>query len=965
MSIRKKLAAAFTAGAMALGMAGALPQTALEAEAAVSYPVQLFRLGMADTDNNVTASGSSLAPAEMTGEASEKWSVNYVSSGVFEIVSSSTGQILTANGTGVSLAADTDGANQRWKIEGVEKDFDGYYLYYKITSNADSSKALTYTEGSGFSLKSYSGETYQKYKLNLDGLEGFAADCMTSSGEKAGTIGGLLGEVVYVSTADDLEKQLNTVGAQTIVITSDIDMQKKGNTRIRDNKTIVGCYGSHTIYDSQFRTNDAYGAENDSPSDNIIFRNLKMVAKNTPNRILINIWSSRQIWIDHIYFESQLSYDRTGNGQDEVGKFIWINTPYESYRDAKDRLRSPDYVTISYCHLKNRYWTVAYGTQNDEITRDRTTLLYNWWDQNVRRCPQLGNGSAHVYNNYYSAYGDGSNGSATTGIIGGDGSEMLSQNNMFNGYTVGQALTMGGDANKNPARDDGSYLSKALNGTSSAINFQSKNTSKWQPGTSNYGYALLDAYNTKGTDTKAFCTKYAGDQTSASNMKYITDSDLIGWATTVYPCPFLRHVELKTKAGAVFDTSLEYLIQNVNSGLYLEVGDASPSSGTNVQQGSNRALDVWKLADAGDGYYYIYSTAGNGSLCIDLPYGSTDNGTSIGLWSNDESDARKFKFVPNGDGTFTITTKCTSDASCFGVMSDSKEDGADVIQWPSTGNDSQKWYVNFSGELFSEVKVLDSEHYSGWSLRKGLKAGDTVFGDRTAEACAVSQLSSQVAGAETVLTACDAKAVESDLAELTAGRDIIAYAAFDSRVTTPGAWLSGWTKTSLTIQTSNSVTFELYEKELSAGEKVKIGANGQSYQCMSYFVLAVEKPVVTTATTAPATTTAAPATTTVTEPVTAEISTTTAAPATTPLQPTEGEGTTSKPGDANCDDFVNLNDAVAILQHVANEKKYGLTEEGLANADVYDPGDGVTGMDALAIQMLDAELIESLPYYSK
>ena len=57
--------------------------------------------------------------------------------------------------------------------------------------------------------------------------------------------------------------------------------------------------------------------------------------------------------------------------------------------DKKDRLRSIDHITISQCKFTNRFWTVAYGTQNDEYTRDRTTLLYNWWNKNVRRCPQL------------------------------------------------------------------------------------------------------------------------------------------------------------------------------------------------------------------------------------------------------------------------------------------------------------------------------------------------------------------------------------------------------------------------------------------------------------------------------------------------------------------------------------------------------------------------------------------------
>ena len=50
---------------------------------------------------------------------------------------------------------------------------------------------------------------------------------------------------------------------------------------------------------------------------------------------------------------------------------------------------------------------------------------------------------------------------------------MFSQNNMFNGYTKGKALIMGGD-NKNPACDDKSYFSTALNGTPTKINFTSK-----------------------------------------------------------------------------------------------------------------------------------------------------------------------------------------------------------------------------------------------------------------------------------------------------------------------------------------------------------------------------------------------------------------------------------------------------------------------------------------------------------
>jgi len=983
MSFRNKLAAAMSAAALALGAAGAFPETALEADAAVSYPVQLFRLGIADTDNNVTADGTALAPSEMTGTAAEKWSVNYVSAGVFEIVNAASGQILTANGSGVSLANDTDGADQRWKIEGVQKDFDGYYLYYKITSNADSSKALTYTEGVGFSLSSYSGGVYQKYKLNLDGLEGFAADCMTSSGEKAGTIGGLLGEVVYVSTADDLEKQLNTVGAQTIVVTGDIDMQKKGNTRIRDNKTIVGCYGSHTVYDCQLRTNDAYGAENDSPSDNIVFRNLKMVAKNTPNRILINIWSSRQIWIDHIYFESQLSYDRTGNGQDEVGKFIWINTPYDNYMDAKDRLRSPDYVTISYCHLKNRYWTVAYGTQNDEITRDRTTLLYNWWDQNVRRCPQLGNGSAHIYNNYYSAYGSGSNGSGTTGIIGGDGSEMLSQNCMFNGYTVAQALTMGGDANKNPARDDGSYLSTALNGTPSAINFQSKNTSKWQPGTSNYGYELLDAYNTKNTDTKAFCTKYAGDQTSASNMKYITDSDLIGWATTKYACPFLRHVEFSAAVPATLPSGTFYKIKNVNSGLYMQVEGAKAENGTNIQQwGTNETSthDVWKVLDAGNGYYYLVSQVGDGgTFVLDVAGRKTANGTNIDIYQFNGGTNQQFMFTKNADGSYKLRTGVTGGRSAVEIADAGVGSGDNVQQWEVNGHSCQDWILEKVGAVGCKMDtsvvyefknknsgmVMDIE---AGKMEEGVNVQQWSTGHFKSQQWTLQDFGG---GYYYIRSYSDPGYVLKAESGSNGGNiDIVPYSTKDSAMLFKFSKNPDGSYYIMSRASKDGCYVEIENASTGSGSNVQQW-EPTNHDCQKWETDTFTTTAVTTASTTTTTTTTAAATTTTAPATTTKAATT--VPDTTTAEITEAETDAAStettaaaadlPGDANCDNSVTLNDAVAILQFVANYKKYPLTPEGIANADVFSPGDGITGLDALAIQMLDANMIKTLPIY--
>lgn len=66
-------------------------------------------------------------------------------------------------------------------------------------------------------------------------------------------------------------------------------------------------------------------------------------------------------------------------------------------------------------------------------------------------------------------------------------------------------------------------------------------------------------------------------------------------------------------------------------------------------------------------------------------------------------------------------------------------------------------------------------------------------------------------------------------------------------------------------------------------------------------------------------------------------------------------------GDANEDGFVDLADATSIIQHIGNPGRYALSEQGLANADC-NSDNKVTGADAIAIQKLEAGMIDKLPY---
>ena len=59
-------------------------------------------------------------------------------------------------------------------------------------------------------------------------------------------------------------------------------------------------------------------------------------------------------------------------------------------------------------------------------------------------------------------------------------------------------------------------------------------------------------------------------------------------------------------------------------------------------------------------------------------------------------------------------------------------------------------------------------------------------------------------------------------------------------------------------------------------------------------------------------------------------------------------------GDTDCDGKVNINDAVFVMQSIANPDKYKISEQGKANADVVGDGNGITLSDAIAIQEMAA-----------
>ena len=416
------------------------------------------------------------------------------------------------------------------------------------------------------------------------------------------------------------------------------------------------------------------------------------------------------------------------------------------------------------------------------------------------------------------------------------------------------------------------------------------------------------------------------------------------------------------KTGTALNTNNKYVIKNVNSGLFLSVDDRSAAAGANVSQSGDMQTWTLKPSADNDGYYYILSELGDGkTYYLDVDYGKTDNGTNIGIYTDTASDAQLYKFVSNGDGTFTIVTKVSFDASGIGITAGSKDIGANAIEWECDGTDNQKWILGIQGGLVQDLDVNDITYFNGWATSDSAAVGDLVWGDRdgvtvlssgkTGALITISTLPSELVGAEQLLTACDAKFAEGDLAAFTAAKDATVYVALDTRVETVPSWMSGYTRLSEQMTTSNDVTFDIYSLSVKEGERVTLGNNGQNSYCMNYtvFLKEAEQAPATTTTTAVTTTTTETTTTTTAE----ETTTTTEAPTTSAADKIYG--------DANGDGTVSVADPTLIMQVAANPNGFSIKDEDKPYADVSGSGDGVTSADALTIQKFLAGSVPKLP----
>ena len=606
--------------------------------------------------------------------------------------------------------------------------------------------------------------------------------------------------------------------------------------------------------------------------------------------------------------------------------------------DGSTDIKWSEYITVSYNYYINCHKTSLVGGGPTQF-QDYITYHHNWFCNTESRNPRARNAHIHSYNNYFTT-------NKQYGLGASYNSKIFSEANYFEGtYKPLAAEAMGSDAYSGTIKSyndkfDGCTMGSALAYAIVTSRNTSASIANQKSGGDAYDNFDLNMYSytpQTADQAKTECKEYSGrmDQKKTYNGGSSSSGN----------------------TAAEFTDGALFMFKNVNSGLYMEVTDGNAANSSNIQQWENNGSgtngagewNTWKLMSAGDGYYYIYSAlAGGSSFVLDVAGKKADDGTNIDLYQPNNGDNQQFKFVQNSDGSYKILTKISGDKSAVEIENGSMDYGANVQQWTVNGFNCQDWQLipvtlPISGIIAKDLVVYDGENSADWSIAENAQAGDKVFGDRD---FTYGMLPVALTGAERIITACDSKNSTEDLAAFTAGTFATVYVAIDSRVTALPSWLGSYTATGESVIFNDGTadrSFDVYALNVNSGDRVTLGTNGQSSGVMQYTVFVKEQEIIVTTTTAPVTTT------TTTAPVTTVPVTT--APSTEPGS--------AIMGDANCDGKVDLTDAVAILQYAALPAKYALTEQGMANADIVDNGtSGVTGIDALAVQMIDAKLLD-------
>ncbi|MCF5547893.1 pectate lyase [Pseudomonas salomonii] len=300
----------------------------------------------------------------------------------------------------------------------------------------------------------------------LTGLTGFAL--------AAKVTGGWAGQVVSITTLDQLKANIGDTTPRVLVINSNISAASLTKVNMGANKTLIGSFQNRTLENIHLR---ATAQSQNIILQNIIFKHSASIKANDDIQVYLNYGS--QYWIDHCSFVGH-SWSTTDGSED---KLVYIG-------------EKADYATISNCFFGNHKYGLIFGHPADDNKSEfngypRLTLCHNRFDNMEVRAPGLMRyGYFHVYNNYVNNF--------HLGFTLAQNANILSESNYF-----------GEGSQNNGMLDDKGTGTFTDTNSVPAITSQKSPNAKWTA-RSNYNYTLKTA-----AQAKEFTQKNAGAQAVA------------------------------------------------------------------------------------------------------------------------------------------------------------------------------------------------------------------------------------------------------------------------------------------------------------------------------------------------------------------------------------------------------------------------------------------------------------------
>ena len=290
------------------------------------------------------------------------------------------------------------------------------------------------------------------------------------------------GLAFYDSVFDELKKYATSDTPYTIVVKSNISVSTltkdssgryycpDGRIYVHSNKTIIGSYGAHTLYNVQFCT-----SSNNGTGNNIIIKNFELQHDSNSNgndSIVVYFGSGENLWVDHCTFVGHSDYNTASTGLPDWDKFLacCYDADYCTVSDSSFGLHEYG-VILGYPDYSESNYSKYDGYPN-------MSLISNKFKQTLTRGPGLMRwGYYHSLNNFVDTF-------SMAFTVQSD-CKIFSENSYFTGGG-NVCCDWGQSAYKGYFTDSGSIFNKANRtgvGQGSGNNLSYAGECTWRPNT--------------------------------------------------------------------------------------------------------------------------------------------------------------------------------------------------------------------------------------------------------------------------------------------------------------------------------------------------------------------------------------------------------------------------------------------------------------------------------------------------